>query len=145
MTFVPYSGAAPAVNALLGGHVTSVSVPYPNVSEQLNSGKLRALATPSRARIEPLLNVPTIAEYGYRNVEAGGWTGLVAPAKTPKETIVQLAGWFTTALQIPELKDKLVVLGLYPAGTCGEDFGAFIRKQYDDFGRIVRDANIKVQ
>ena len=54
-------------------------------------------------------------------------------------------GWFTAALQVPEVKAKLVVQGLYPVWTCGADFGAFLRKQYDDYGRAIREANIKVE
>ena len=61
--------------------------------------------------------MPTVAEFGYKDYGVDLWFGLVAPAKTPKETISQLAGWFTAALQAPEVKAKLVVQGLYPAGT----------------------------
>jgi tripartite-type tricarboxylate transporter receptor subunit TctC len=73
------------------------------------------------------------------------WFGLFAPAKTPKKIVSQLVGWFTAALQIPEVKAKLAIQGLYPVGICGADFGAFIRKQYDDYGRAIREANIKAE
>ena len=52
-------------------------------------------------------------------------------------------GWFTAALHAPDVKSKLVAQGLYPVGTCGAEFGAYLRKQYDEYGRIIRDANIK--
>src|SRR5207248_5328406 len=113
MTFVPYPGDAPAVNALLGGHVTSAFTSYPGLAEHLKAGKLRALATASQARDEPLPDVPTIAEAGFKDYETDFWNGLVAPAKTPKETVSQLAGWFTAALRLPEVKAKLVLMGLY--------------------------------
>ena len=145
MTFVPYPGDAPAVNALLGGHVTSVFYTYPAVAAQVNAGKLRALATASRARIEPLPEVPTIAESGYKDIEIDVWYGLFAPAKTPKERLAQIAGWFTAALQVPDLKAKLLVQGFYPVGMCGADFGVFLRKQHDEYGRIIREANIKAE
>ena len=64
---------------------------------------------------------------------------------TPKEKISQLASWFTAALQAPELRAKLAPLGLFPVGMCGEDFGALLRKQYADFGRVIREANIKAE
>ena len=89
--------------------------------------------------------MPTVAESGYKDYDVEQWFGLFAPAKTPKETISQLAGWFTAALQVPEVKAKLAVQGLYPVGICGADFGAFVRKQYDDYGRVIREANIKPQ
>jgi tripartite-type tricarboxylate transporter receptor subunit TctC len=143
MIFVPYPGVAPAVTALMGEHVTSYLGSYTAVAEQLNAGKLRALATPSRTRIEPLPDVPTVAESGYKDYEASTWNGLFAPAKTPDTTVSQLAGWFTAALLVPEVKAKLIALGQFPVGTCGTDFDVFIRKQYDDFGRAIRESNIK--
>jgi tripartite-type tricarboxylate transporter receptor subunit TctC len=146
MTFVPFPGIPPAVNALLGEHVTSVFAIYGGVvDEQLKAGKLRALATASRTRIEALPDVPTVAEAGYKDYEVDIWNGLFAPAKTPKDTLARLAGWFATVLQVPELKAKLEVQGLYPVGMCGAEFGAFLRKQYDEYGRVVREANIKAE
>ncbi len=145
MTFVPYPGGAPAVSALLGNHVTSVFLPYAGLEEQLKAGKLRALASASRTRSEPLPDVPTVAESGYKDYEIDFWNGVLAPAKTPKETVSQLAGWFAAAMQVPEVKAKLVAQSLYPVGMCGADFGALLRKQYDEFGRIIREANIKAE
>jgi tripartite-type tricarboxylate transporter receptor subunit TctC len=145
INFIPYQGSTPAVNALLGEHVTAVMASYPNVAELISTGKLRALATASAARIEPMPNVPTIAESGFKDFEADIWFGLVAPAKTPGEAISQLGAWFTAALKDPEVTPKLVAQGLFPVGRCGADFAAFTKKQYDDYGRAIRDANIKAQ
>jgi tripartite-type tricarboxylate transporter receptor subunit TctC len=145
MTFVPYPGDAPAVNALLGGHVTAAFAPYSGMMEQLKAGKLHALATASRKRDESLPDVPTVVESGYDDITVDFWQGVVAPAKTPKETVSQLTAWFTSALQVPELKAKLIPLGLYPVAVCGAEFAAHIRQQHDAFGRMIRDANIKAQ
>jgi tripartite-type tricarboxylate transporter receptor subunit TctC len=145
MTFVPYPGGAPSVTALLGEHVTSVFTDYPTLAEQLRAGKLRALATGSRTRAEALPDVPTVAEFGYKDYDVEQLLRVSPPAKTPKKTVSQLVGWFTAALQVPGVKAKLVVQGLYPVGICGADFGAFFRKQYDDYGRAIREANIKPQ
>jgi tripartite-type tricarboxylate transporter receptor subunit TctC len=90
-------------------------------------------------------DVPTVAESGFKDFEADIWFGVVAPAKTPNETIAQLAGWFIAAIEVPEIKAKLATQGLFPVGTCGAAFGAFTRKQYDDYGRAIREANIKAQ
>jgi len=111
MTFVPYPGEAPAVIALLGEHVTAALVNYVAAAEQIKAGKLRALATPSRTRIEPLPDAPTVAESGYKNYEMNVWNGLFAPANTPKELVSQLAGWFTAAMQMPDVRAKLVAEG----------------------------------
>jgi tripartite-type tricarboxylate transporter receptor subunit TctC len=145
MTFIPYSGAPLAVNALLGDHVTAFFGSYPNVAVSLSAGKLRALATASRTRVEMLREVPTIAESGYQDYEADLWFGMFAPAKTSKDMVSRLAGWFSAALEASEIKAKLVAQGLYPVGMCGGDFATYLRKQYDDYGGIIRDANIKVE
>lgn len=145
ITYVPYPGSAPAVNALMGGHVNSVLTSYPNVVGQLKSGQLRALAVTSLSRAEQFPDVPTVAESGFKDFEADLWFGTAVPAKTPPEAIARLSGWFRAALQAPEVKSKLEAQGLFAVGTCGADFSAFIRKQYEQFGRTIREANIKPQ
>jgi tripartite-type tricarboxylate transporter receptor subunit TctC len=145
ISFVPFSGNVPAVNALLGGHVTSVIVNYPEISEQVKAGKLRALATTLRARIEDMPNVPTVAESGFNGFETETWIGLVAPPKTSAATVARLASWTVSALQAPEVKAKLLAVGLSPVGVCGVDFAAYLRKQYDEYGRVIRASNIKVE
>ena len=145
MTFVPYAGAAPAVNALLGNHVTSYFGNYADVSEQLKAGDLRALAVASRTRIDLLPDLVTFAEAGYHDYEVEGWFGLFAPANTSKETVADIAGWFTAAMQVPDVRERLAAIGLYPIEMCGADFGAFIRKQYEGYGRVIREVNFKAQ
>ena len=145
LTYVPYPGDPPAVSALLGGHMTSMFANYATVAEHLNAGKLRALATGSHTRIEPLPEVPTFTESGYKDYEVENWFGIVAPAKTPKETISQLIDWYSAALQVSEIKAKLAAQGLFPVATCGANFAAHIRKRYDEYGRAIREANIKAE
>jgi tripartite-type tricarboxylate transporter receptor subunit TctC len=145
MTFVPYPGMAPAVNALLGGHVTAMFGTYSNVAEHMNLGKLRALAVATPTRIEAVPDMPTLAEAGYKDHEVDAWYGAFAPQKTPQGAVAQLADWFIAAMQMPEVKAKLLVPGLYPVGTCGAEFGTYLRKQYDGYGRVIRDANIKAE
>lgn len=145
MIYVPYPGVAPAVNALLGEQVTSIITSYASASAQLKAGKLRALAMTTRARIDAMPDVPTVAESGYPDYELEPWFGLFAPSKTPREVISQLSEWFSVAARAPEVEQKLAVQGLYPAVTCGADFTALVRRDYDDFGRIVREAKIGMQ
>jgi len=144
MIYVPYAGSAPALNAVLGEHVTSVFAGYAVVAEQLKAGQLRALATATLKRIEPLPDLPTFDELGFHDLEVDNWFGVIAPAKTPKETLKELAGWFTSALQAPEVKARLAAQGLYPVGTCGDDFAALVHKRYDEYGQAIRESNIKV-
>ena len=125
--------------------MTSVLTDYAVVAEQLKAGKLRALAAASLTRIAQLPNVQTVAEAGYGDFETDVWNALFVPAKTPKEAVSQLAGWVTGAIQVPEFRAKLIVQGFNPVGMCGADFATYLRKQYDAYGRIVREANIKAE
>jgi tripartite-type tricarboxylate transporter receptor subunit TctC len=145
MTFVPYPGGPPAITALLGEHVTSAMSDYSGAAEQLKTGKLRAVATASRTRFEVLPDVPSIAEAGYDEIENDLWFGLVAPAKTPKQTLSQLGDWFTTALDARDVKGKLAIQGLYPGRMCGEEFSVFLRHRYNEFGRVIRESNFKAE
>ena len=143
MTYIPFSGSGPTVNSLLGEHVTAMFAEYPAVAEQIKAGKLRALATGSPARIEALPELPTIAESGYPGFEVDVWWGAFAPAGTPKEIVSRLAASFAAAVRAPEVKAKLITLGFYPVGLCGADFAAYLHRQFDEYGRIIREANIK--
>lgn len=145
MIFVPYTGGAPVVNALLGQQVSMGLVNYSEAVEQIKAGKLRAIATSSSKRIKPLPDVPTVAESGYPGYESEVWLGLLAPANTPADSILQFSAWFTSALKVPEVEAKLVALGLYPAAMCGKDFGAFIQQKNEAYKRIIHEASIKVQ
>jgi tripartite-type tricarboxylate transporter receptor subunit TctC len=145
ITHVPYSGAAPAVSALMGEHVAAMLIDYPSVMEHIRSGKLRPLVTASRVREETLPDVPTVAESGYQDYDADNMFGLVAPAKTPREALNQIASWFAAALKQPEVRTRLASLGLSPVGTCGIDFGVHLRKKHEEYGRIIREANIKAE
>jgi tripartite-type tricarboxylate transporter receptor subunit TctC len=142
LTYIPYTGGAPAMNALLGGHVTAVLGNYSEVAEQLGSDKLRVLAATGRMRIEQLPNVPTVSEAGYKGYDVEVWFGMLAPAKTPKAQVSELATWFTAAMQAPEIKSKLVGLGLNPVGICGADYTEHIRNKYDEYSRVIKEANI---
>jgi tripartite-type tricarboxylate transporter receptor subunit TctC len=143
LTFVPYTGNALAVNALLGQHVTSVFGTYSNVVQQLKAGTLRALAAGTRTRTEALPDLPTVAELGFADYEVDAWFGVLAPAKTPADITAQLGQWFTSAMKVPEARDKLLAQGLYPVAECGAPFAAHLQQQVSDYARLVREANIK--
>jgi tripartite-type tricarboxylate transporter receptor subunit TctC len=143
--FVPYPGYSPGIEARLGSHVTAALADYSSLVEHIKAGKLRALATTMPARIDQLPDVPTIAESGYKDFVAEFFVGLIAPAKTPKDTVSQIGAMFTAAMQPPDIKAKLAALGLFPNGTCGADFGAILRKDYEEYGRVIREANIKME
>jgi len=145
MTFVPYPGNAPALNAVLGQQVTSMFGTYPNVAEYLKAGTLRALAVGNSTRAEPLPDVPTLAEAGYRDIDTDAWFGAFAPAHTPEPATSQLDGLFKTALKDAAVKEKLGMQGLYPVGACGADFAVYLKKLHGEYGRIITEANIKAE
>jgi tripartite-type tricarboxylate transporter receptor subunit TctC len=145
MTFVPYAGSAPAINAVLGQHVSSGFAGYAVVSEQIKGGMLRPLAVATLKRIDPLPDVPTFDESGFKGLEVDNWFGVIAPGGTPRETVNELAGWFAAALKVPEVKAKLALQGLYPVGLCGAEFAEFARKRYDEYGEGIRATGLKAQ
>jgi tripartite-type tricarboxylate transporter receptor subunit TctC len=145
ITYVPFPGNAPTINALLGRHVTAGVSNYSDIVDHVKAGTLRAIATLSSKRIEMLPDVPTVAESGYAGYAVDIWFGLFAPATTPNEKISQLAGWFTAAMQERQVKDKFSPSALQPVGTCGVDFRSYILDQFHMYGRVIRDANIKVE
>jgi tripartite-type tricarboxylate transporter receptor subunit TctC len=145
VTYVPYGGTAPAINALMGNHVAAVWADYPTVVSQLSSGTLRGLVTTSRTRVEALPEVPTLIETGISNYEADIFYGIVAPAKTPPEMLNRLSGWLIGALKAPDMKPKLAQQGLFPVGICGAEFGAYVQRMVDDYTRIIREANITIK
>jgi tripartite-type tricarboxylate transporter receptor subunit TctC len=143
MIFVPFNGNGPAVNALLGKHVDSILVNYSEVAEQLLDGKFRALATTSRTRLDILPQVPAVAEFGFKDFEAEVWFGAMVPAKTPAAVVTELANWLTEALDAPTVKSKLKALGVYTVGKCGAAFAADLRRRFEDYGRVIRESNIR--
>jgi tripartite-type tricarboxylate transporter receptor subunit TctC len=143
MVFVPFNGNTPALNQLLGNHVVAVMSNYSEAVEQVNTGKLRALATAGKSRIEAWPNVPTVAEQGFKDYAVEVWYGLIAPAKTPKDKIAELSKWCAEAMLAPGLKAKWDLQGLSPVGSTSEEFATHLRKQSDDYARVIREANIK--
>lgn len=145
MTYVPYQGSAPAATAVMGQHVTSAFAGWAVVSENVKADKLRVLGVATAKRIEPLPDVPTFDEQGFKNLEVDNWFGIVAPAHTPKETIAQISGWLQAALKDPEVKAKLALQGLYPVGQCGDEFASYIRRRFDEYGVMIKESNIKTE
>lgn len=145
ITFVPFPGYTPAVQALLGGTVASALADLSTLQGQIQTGKLRALVTLAHTRIGVLPDVPTVAELGYPGSVAEFFAGVVAPAKTPKPTVAALIKDFAAAMQSPDVTKKFIGLGFYPGGACGADFAAVLHKEYDKYGDIIRDAHLKIE
>jgi tripartite-type tricarboxylate transporter receptor subunit TctC len=145
ITYVPYPTTPPALTALIGDHVSSVFSDYASISGSLKAGNVRAIATTGASRAAILPDVPTVAESGYKDFELDVWFGIVAPAKTPKDTVAELIGWYSAALRADTVKQKLAAQALNPVARCGVEFAASLRRQYDDMGRIIRETGIKAE
>jgi tripartite-type tricarboxylate transporter receptor subunit TctC len=143
INYVPYGGTAPAINALVGGHVQAVWADYPTVVSQLKAGKLRGLVTTSPKRVPEIPDMPTLNETGITKYEAEIFYGLVTPAKTSPADVKQLSDWFSAAMKAPEVQPRLAQQGLFPVNSCGTPFGEFLRTITADYERIIREAGIK--
>jgi len=144
MTHVPYKGAGAAVTDLMGGSVDCFFGNSQAVGGLVNGGKLRALAVTSPQRLANFPDVPTVAELGYPGFEAATWSGLVAPAGTPKPIVDRLNAEVNKALHTDSMKQKLQEDGSTPLGGTPEQFAAFIKAEHAKWGAAVRDANIKL-
>ena len=140
---VPYKGAAPAVNDLLGGQVNVIFADVAAMLSHLKSGKLKPLGIGSAKRFEGLPDVPTIAESGVPGFEAGGFLGLVAPAGTPRAAIDALNAAAQKSLALPEVRERLLGLASPPVGGTPEEFASHIKREIDKWARVIRAANIK--
>jgi tripartite-type tricarboxylate transporter receptor subunit TctC len=141
----PYTGAAPAVNDLLGGHVQMMFADVPVLLGNIQAGKLRALAIGSRTRIANLPDVATAAELGMPQVEADNWYGLVAPAATPQPVLAKLQSAAAEALRSAEVKDKLAAQSVIAVGNSSAEFSTYVKSEIDRWGKVIAAAGIKLK
>jgi tripartite-type tricarboxylate transporter receptor subunit TctC len=140
---VPYRGAAPALTDLLGGQVQVLAADLPVLISQIQAGTLIPIGAAADKRDPLLPDVPTLAEQGYPNTDASNWYALLAPAKTPPAIIAKLNKAVDDALNDPEVHDKLVKAGAVPVGGTPEALGAFMKSEYEKWGRVVAERGIK--
>ena len=143
---VPYRGAGPAINDLLGGQIQAMFVTPPLTLAHIQAGKLRPLAFTGAARWPVLPDVPTMAEAGVADfVIDGGWYGVFAPTKTPPDIIARLHGEVAAALRVPEVRSHYAKLGLDPFEMTQPRFKAFVAEQVRMFAEMVKVAKIEPQ
>ena len=139
---IPYKGAAPALNDLLGGHVDMAFDPLPSSIGNIRAGKLTALAVTTGNRAPLLANVPTLSEAGAPGYELNGWSGILVPAGTPRQIINRLHAEVTKILQLPEVRDRFENLAFQTIGNTPQQFQAFIQAEVMKWGKVVKAANI---
>jgi tripartite-type tricarboxylate transporter receptor subunit TctC len=143
MTYVPYPGSPPAMNATLAGTITAVIANYSDLKGQIDSGALRPIAVPAKKRVPLLPNVPTLAESGFNDLDAAVWFGFVAPAKTPKEVLAQLSQSISDAVATADVAERLKGQGMFINLFCGAEFGKFLAEQKDTYTKFTREFEIK--
>ena len=142
---VAYKGGPPAVNDLVGGHVSLMFNSLPAVLPLVKADRLRALAVASAKRSPALPELPTFAESGLPGFEAGSWYGLLAPSGTPREAITKLHAETVQMLALPDIRQKLAAEGAEAIGNSPEEFAAQIRRDIERWEKVARAANIPRQ
>lgn len=142
---IPYSGAGPAMNDVVGGHVSLMFAALSIVKGSVDAGKLRMIGVGSDRRSSEFPDVPTISESGVPGFEAKSWFGLVAPAGTPPEIIKKINEDVTKVISDPAFaRQYLASQGLVPITGSPEEFATFIRAETKRWGKVVKDANIQL-
>jgi tripartite-type tricarboxylate transporter receptor subunit TctC len=141
---VPYRGVGPALNDLVGGHVSMMFSQMSSALPHIQSGALRALGVASLKRSMVMGELPTIAEQGFPGFEATSWYALMVPAGAPKDVITKLHAETVRILHLPDVKEKLAGLGADPVGNSPEELAATIREESERWAEVIRKQGIKL-
>lgn len=145
MVHVAYKGLGPALTDLLGGQIQVMFADVGVVTPHLKSGKLRGLAVTSASRSAAVSDLPTVAEAGVPGYASGTWYGVLAPAGTPAPIVARLSADIGKVLGVPEIRSILVAQGVEPEPMTPEQYGAFMRAEHAKWGKVIRDAGIKLE
>jgi tripartite-type tricarboxylate transporter receptor subunit TctC len=140
-----YKGAAPALTDLMGGHVDVALLSLGSVLPQVKTGKLHAVAVTAATRANLLPDTPTLAESGATGMDGSIWVGIFVPVGTPMPIVQKLNAEFNRALQQPDVKEKIVSVGVDVVGGSVETYTEFVKTDFARWGKIVKDSGIKLQ
>jgi tripartite-type tricarboxylate transporter receptor subunit TctC len=141
-TSVPFGGAAPAIQSAISGHTPIAFSALPPTSPQVKAGTLRGLAVTSAKRSAALPDVPTLEEAGIKEQESETMQGIFAPAGTPKQIVDLLNKEIVKSMALPDVKEKCDQLGFDPVADSPEQFAAYIKKEVEKWGKVIKDAKI---
>ena len=145
LVHVPYKGAAPAIQDLLGGQVDAMFPSLTTALPYIKAGKLRALAVASPKRDPLLPDVPTVAEMGFAGFSAIQWWGLCAPAKTPEAVVVKLNKALNEALAQPDISKRLGDMAAEPSPITPQQFEEFLKTEVAKWSKLVKDVNLQIE
>ena len=140
---IPYRGAGPALNDLLGGSVDMMFDNLPSSISHIQSNRLRALALAWNQRLDSMPNVPTFAELGYKELNDPAWYGLIAPAGTPDAIIKKLNAAAVKVLNMPEVRERLKTSGAQAVGNSPSEHAAEIKAELEKMKTLVKKQNIQ--
>jgi tripartite-type tricarboxylate transporter receptor subunit TctC len=143
MLHVPYKGSAAYINDLVGGQIPAAVDAIADLTELHRAGRVTILASSGARRSTALPDVPTFGELGVKDVEAMGWFGFFAPAKTPRPVVEALNRAINRALQSPDVVEKLSKVGMDPATSTPEELGRIVAADYAKWGPVVKASGFK--
>jgi tripartite-type tricarboxylate transporter receptor subunit TctC len=143
MTHVPYKGAAPAMQDLVGGQIQLMFDNLASALGQVRAGKVKGLAVTTAKRTPLAPDLPTIAESGLPGFDISTWFGIFVPAGTPREVVDRLHAEFTRALAAPDVREKILNLGAEPVGNRPEEFAAYIKREAEKYARVIKASGAK--
>jgi tripartite-type tricarboxylate transporter receptor subunit TctC len=142
---IPYKGTSGALQDTVGGQINVMFDVIGPLMSQVKSGNAKALAVAAKERVPAAGDVPTMAEAGVPDFVSGTWSGIIAPAGTPKEIVDRVAAEAKKALTDPDLKKKLDDQGIVPMGTTPDEFRAFVTDEIARWKKVITDAGIKME
>ena len=145
LVHVPYKGTAGVVADLIAGHVQASMMVFQTVAPHVQGGRVRMLAVLGRERAPQFPQVPTLAESGMPNMIVDAWTGVMAPAKTPRGTIAKLNGEFNALLARSDVRETLARAGVSITGGAPETLDALVRREMKQWVQVVKRADIKAE
>ncbi|HZR02186.1 MAG TPA: tripartite tricarboxylate transporter substrate binding protein [Burkholderiales bacterium] len=140
---VPYSGSAPAITNLLGGHISMMFENMPGVINQVKAGSLRGLAVTGVKRSPAVPDLPTVAEAGVPGYEAVSWFGVLAPAGTPRPIVEKLNHAMVLALKKPDVQVRLEKMGAEGVASTPEEFATLLVNERDKWAKVIHDAHVQ--
>jgi tripartite-type tricarboxylate transporter receptor subunit TctC len=142
MVHVPFKGTAPALNALIGGHVDMIFMELASAIKLHQAGKAHILAVATSARIANLPDIPTLNEVGVKGFESGTWNAIAAPPKTPPAIVAKLNKAINEVLNSPDVQDRFNKINLHAAGGSTAHAAAFIKNETQVWGEVIKEAHV---
>ena len=140
---VAYKGGALIMTDLIGGHLSMGFTSVTTALSHVKSGKLRVIGVAQSKRVAAFPDSPTFTEGGVRGVESAAWYGVLAPPKTPPETLKRLQADIAKVLATPELKERIAQVGAEPVGNTPEQFAKLMDAEYEKWSRVAKAAGVK--